>query len=179
MSFLHAVRHLWNLKLNLAILFGFCHACSGMPKVLRNNKLTISPERNEWFSWLFAFSQASVEATNWLYYFLGCGQGCLGMRKVLWNNKLSMSECCHTCLEMPKVYQNNKLLISGKSWAISLMFLHVLRHWWNLQIEYVIFKIVMLRDLLGDLPTIAAPGHTVLILETDICSSAYMSIHPP
>ena len=175
MSFLHAVRHLWKLKLNLAILFRFCHACSGMPKVLRNI-LTISPER---FSWLFAFSQTSVEAENWLYYFLECGQGCLGMRKVLWNNKLPMFECCHTCLNMPKVYQNNKLLISGKSWSIPLIFLHVLRHWWNLHIEYVIFKIVMLRDLLGDLPTIAAPGHTVLILETDICSSAYMSIHPP
>ena len=47
MSFLHAVRHLWNLKLNLAILFRFCHACSGMPKVLLNDKLTISSERNE------------------------------------------------------------------------------------------------------------------------------------
>ena len=34
----------------------------------------------------------------------------------------------------------------------------------------------MVTDLLGDLANIAKHGHTILILETDICNT-YMNIH--
>lgn len=40
---MHLVRHRWKLQIDLLVFVGCNQACSGMPKILRNNKYPLSP----------------------------------------------------------------------------------------------------------------------------------------
>lgn len=45
-DFLPVFRHPLNIKIGHVMLFGYYHACLGMPKVLGNNKSPVSMEKN-------------------------------------------------------------------------------------------------------------------------------------
>ena len=66
---LHTVRHWWKLQMRFLIFVVFGQACLSMPKVLWNNKFSISWERFEWLCLFFAFGQGYMEITNWSSYF--------------------------------------------------------------------------------------------------------------
>ena len=59
----HVVRNPLKLQLNHVIFVWFGQACPGMPNVLQNNKVPISPERFELFCLLVACSYTSTEGT--------------------------------------------------------------------------------------------------------------------
>ena len=88
LTFLNAVRHTWNLQIDLVILIGCYQACSSVPKVLQiTNYQYLSIELIDWLGSLHV-----VRHTRKLWIdpitLVACGQICSGVHTLLWNTKL-------------------------------------------------------------------------------------------